>query len=97
MSGFKIRHLLQVLDVAYLFFSLVILSSVLWAGVGLFLVWPPLSLVLSELFPNSKAALDAFSGVYIAGIFASIGVRWGWKQWRTHLRREAQKSRSKRE
>lgn len=87
-----LRRLVRVLDYVSLFFSLVILSSLLWAGAGLVLIWAPLFFVAGWLFPLADGFV-ALSALYIACLSGSVGLFWGLKRWRQHLEGEAAKAR----
>ncbi|MBW3637601.1 MAG: hypothetical protein KY445_14235 [Armatimonadetes bacterium] len=86
----QFKRLLRILDYAYLFFMLVVVAALLWAGAAFVF-----SEVLLMLFPLSGVGvLDiilVFLPVYIALIAGGIGACWGWKRWRRHLREEAQR------
>jgi len=92
------RRLLRVLDYAYLFFSLVILSSLLWASAGLILIGIPLWLLSTAFTEFSDGVISLSNGIiltlaaYIACVFGSIGLFWGWKRWRSHLNDEARRA-----
>lgn len=86
----QFKRLRRILDYAYLFFMLVVVSALLWAGAAFIF-----SLVLLMLLPlPGVGVLDiilVFLPFYIALIAGSIGACWGWKRWRRHLREEAQR------
>jgi len=85
------RRLLRVLDYAYLFLALVMLSSLLWVGAGLILIGMPLWFV-STLFIGFSDGMISIFAVYIAAVSGSVGLFWGWKRWRAHLHDEARRS-----
>ena len=95
------RRFIQILDYAYLFFALVILSTILWMGAGFVLVAMPLFSILSAIFPRFSGAIvavfafyvAAVSGsIYVAAVSGSIGLFWGLKRWRRHLAEEANRA-----
>jgi hypothetical protein len=83
------RRCRQILELAYLFFALVVLSSVLWAGAGWILIGVPLSWILGVIFPQMGAFWSGIFTFYTALMSGSIGFFWGCKRWRRHLIEEA--------
>lgn len=88
------RRVLRALDYAYLFFALVILSSLLWAGAGLLLAYGPVMVLFSILNTPADSAIVTAVWFYVAAIFGSIGLFWGLKRWRKHISDEAQNRRA---